>query len=532
MPAVNPRRMLLDALGAGAAAGLVAETLVLRMNPEVAQTLRGVVIGMPVWVTWGMLMAGVPLLMLLALLQWVRPRPERWTAPELFAGIFALAAVLSLVNAEFHAYLMPGSAYRTLFQDAVSWAIALLLAVGGGVLVRRFGSRRRHQIAYSFLILMLPILRVVWVPTPERQFLDVAARPLGPPSHRLLVIGLEGLDSKVLLADTAGSNLPTFTRLREEGGRAVLRPHRPYLRRALWTSAATGTYPGRHGVKADRAWSLPPVFPETIRLLPWTPQGSRLILPWGLARRVPLPPATVAPLWARLAAFGVETSVFGWPGSWGPDSSLHELRQAEAAAVLAPVMLESLDAALEPLPEERDEIWRAIARDQTRVEAAVSEMRGGGVNTWVYLEGLSAVRQIHEPLRSRHTRERRLVGQVIELVDDQLDELLAAAGDDTLVAIISPYGLEPPQSQERFRRLLGIGGTWNASAESCPDGLVVLLGPGVAAGARAPAARTPDVVPTACYLLGLPVAQYMEGSVIVDLVEPAFLADQPLRVVE
>jgi hypothetical protein len=35
-----------------------------------------------------------------------------------------------------------------------------------------------------------------------------------------------------------------------------------------------------------------------------------------------------------------------------------------------------------------------------------------------------------------------------------------------------------------------------------------------------------------CYLLGLPVAQYMEGGVIVDAVEPEFLAENPLRVVD
>ena len=51
----------MDALSAGAATGLVAEALVLRMNPEVAQTVRGVLVGMPLWASWGMLLVGVPL---------------------------------------------------------------------------------------------------------------------------------------------------------------------------------------------------------------------------------------------------------------------------------------------------------------------------------------------------------------------------------------------------------------------------------------------------------------------------------------
>jgi len=37
---------------------------------------------------------------------------------------------------------------------------------------------------------------------------------------------------------------------------------------------------------------------------------------------------------------------------------------------------------------------------------------------------------------------------------------------------------------------------------------------------------------TLCYLLGLPVAQYMEGSVVVGMVTPSFLEEHPLRVVD
>jgi hypothetical protein len=40
----------------------------------------------------------------------------------------------------------------------------------------------------------------------------------------------------------------------------------------------------------------------------------------------------------------------------------------------------------------------------------------------------------------------------------------------------------------------------------------------------------PDVVPTLCYLLGLPVAQYMEGEVIVDAVDTGYLTTHPLVV--
>jgi hypothetical protein len=523
---------VIDAVGTGAAAGLVVEALVLRLNPEVAQTLSGVVVGMPLWATWGMLVVGLPTGLVLLAQQWVRPKPDRWAAPVLFAGVFTLGAVFSMVNAEFHAYMMPGSAYWVLFQDAVSWTVALLLAVGLAAVVRRLGSRPRDRLLYSVVILLLPVLRVAWVPTPEREYLDVAARPLGPATRQLLVIGLEGLDSKVLLADSVGSNLPTLRRLREEGARAVLQPHRPYLRQALWTTVATGTLPGQHGVKDAPAWDLPVVTPETMRLMPWTPLGSRLMLPWGLAERVPPPPATVAPLWARQSAAGSEAAVFGWPGSWGADPVRIPTIAGDPEEALEPAILQSLTAALAPLPSHRQRIWRAIARDQAQVRAAARNLTAGGDTVWIHLETLAQARRYHEPLRSRHTYQRRLLAQVLELVDLHLETLLTASAPDALVVVVSPNGLRPPGSFERFQRLLGFGGEWHASADSSPDGLLVMMGGGVRFGGTVPIARPPDVAPTVCYLLDLPVARYMDGSVIVDLVDPGFLADRPLRVVE
>lgn len=524
--------MLTDALTAGAVAGLVAEALVLRMNPEVTQVTRGVLLGLPLWASWGMLMVGVPLLALLAVLQWLGDRAGRWAAPELVAAVFALSAVLAAVNARFHIHLLRGSANRVLLQDAVAWAVAALLVLALGALVRRFGASTRLRIAFTIVVLLLPVLRIVWSPTPPRPLPELAARPLGTPERPQLVIGLEGLDAKFLLSDAVAASAPVLARLREEGGRVRIAPHRPYLRWALWTSVATGTYPGRHGVKAHWGWNLPLVFGETLRLLPWTPEGSRMILPWWLAERVPPPPATVAPLWSRLQASGVRTAVFGWPGSWGDDPSLGEAPEGDGEGVLEASMRASLEAALEPFPERRSEIWEGIIRDQARVDAAVAALAEGVDSVWVHLEALSLVRRYHEPLRRRHTRERQLLELVTELLDEQLGKLLAAVPPSGLVAVVSPYGLAPPGSFERFKRFIGIGDSWHTSAESCPDGLLVLLGDGVDPSQRGAAAPPPDVAPTLCYLLGLPVAEYMEGGVVVDLVAPSYLSTHPLRVVE
>jgi hypothetical protein len=532
MRTVTRGQLWIDALGAGAIAGLVAEALVLRMNPEASQAASGVLVGMPLWASWGMLLAGVPLALALVAAGRLLDLERRWLAPELAALVFLVAALLALVNARLHVHLLRGSAQRVLIQDAAAWMVALVLALAGGALVRRLGAAPALRAAFSLVLLALPALRVVGAPTPERRLEEVAARPLGTPSRPLLVIGLEGLDAKFLLTDSIGSSSPVLARLREAGGRVRLKPHRPYLRWALWTSAATGTYPGRHGVKAHWGWDLPLVFGETLRLLPWTPEGSRMILPWGLAERVPPPPATVAPLWARLAASGVPTGAFGWPGSWGADPSLRPEPELERAAGLEPSMGASLEAALAPFPERQAEIWAAILRDQARIDAAREALAAGTTDLWLHLETLALARRYYEPLHRRQTAERQLLELVSELVDQQLGDLVAAAPPTTLIAVVSPYGLAPPGAFERFKRLLGVGEDWHTSAESCPEGLLVLLGDAVEVGPQPVAAAVPDLAPTLCYLLGLPVAQYMEGGVVIDLVKPSYLATHPLRVVE
>jgi hypothetical protein len=525
-------RLWIDALGAGTAVGLVAELLVLRMNPEVTQTMRGVLFGMPLWASWGMLMVGVPLLIGLAIYERFRPQPDRWVAPGLFTAVFAVAAALTAVNARLHAMLLSGPAHRVLVQDSVGWVIVLILVVATAAAMRRFGSGRGWRIVFTIVMVALPAVRLMTSPTPPRQYLEVEPQPLGEPERRLLVVGLEGLDAKVLLADAASASYPNLAHLREDGVRAPIVPHRPYLRWALWTSVATGTYPGRHGVKAHRGWDLPLVFTETLRLLPWTPEGSRMILPWGLSKQVPPPPATVAPLWSRLVASGISTEVIGWPGSWGDDPSLRAAPGDKLGGGLEPSMRASLEAALEPFPKRRSRIWSAIVRDQARVELAVDALEKDVGNVWIHLETLSMARRYHEPLRPGQTRERLFLELVMELVDEQIGELLGAADDQTLVAVVSPFGLSPPGSFERMKRLFGVGAAWHTSAEGSPDGLLILLGEGVDPGRRVPAVNPPDVAPTLCYLLGLPVAQYMEGSVVVGAVTPSFLAEHPLRVVD
>jgi hypothetical protein len=526
----RPERLWIQAATAGAAAGVLAEVMVFRFNPEVPQRASAVLIGAPLWASWGAVGVGLLMLALAAALRALRRRAAWWT-PELTAVAYLAAAVMSWINADLHEFLLPASALEVLEQDAVAWAIGIVLVLLGGAAVRRAGARPWLRLAFSGVAITMPLARMLLQPTPPGFPLEVAARPIGMPAQRLVVVGIEGLDAAVLLGRVDDTRAPQLSSLMRRGSWGPLTPHRPHLRRSAWTSAATGSYPRRHGVKSKRGWQLPWLPGEPLRLLPWTPQGSRLILPWGMARELTPPAASVPPLWERLRASGVPTAAVDWPGIWGAGVSFEPWQADERPAVEdgAPA---SLALALEPFAEQAPKVWRAAGEDRRRVRSALAALASGAGNVWLQLEGLAVARAELEPLKARHTREREVVEIVLQLVDDELGAILAAAGDGATVAVIVPYGFAPPTPWEQLRRLLGIGGAWRVSPETNPDGVLLLAGPGVAAGRRFTAARLADVAPTLCYLLGLPTAQYMEGGVIVDAIEPEFLATHPLRVAD
>lgn len=62
-------------------------------------------------------------------------------------------------------------------------------------------------------------------------------------------------------------------------------------------------------------------------------------------------------------------------------------------------------------------------------------------------------------------------------------------------------------------------------------GLLVMAGPGIKSGYRIRAASILDITPTVLYLLGLPVADDMEGRVLLEAVEPAVRTARPVQMV-
>ena len=77
-------------------------------------------------------------------------------------------------------------------------------------------------------------------------------------ARRVLVIGLDGLEPSLVEPMLAAGELPHLARLRERGGYSRLATTFPAQTPVAWSSFATGTNPGGHGIfdflRRDREW--------------------------------------------------------------------------------------------------------------------------------------------------------------------------------------------------------------------------------------------------------------------------------------
>ena len=110
------------------------------------------------------------------------------------------------------------------------------------------------------------------------------------------------------------------------------------------------------------------------------------------------------------------------------------------------------------------------------------------------------------------------VAHYYEYADEMLGALIDEFGDGTVI-VCSDHGFEGPKP----------GQTPGGINDHGPIGILVMSGDAFKNGVRIPERSVRDVTPTILALCGLPVGDDMDGSVIEDAFEPAFLQSHPVR---
>lgn len=116
--------------------------------------------------------------------------------------------------------------------------------------------------------------------------------------------------------------------------------------------------------------------------------------------------------------------------------------------------------------------------------------------------------------RCDRARLESIVENYYRYIDTEIGRLLKATSPDTVVAIVTDHGQAP-------------GPTHGNHSD---NGFLILHGGPVQARVLQ-GAKVADVTPTLLYLAGLPVAQDMDGDVLVQALEPAFVEKNPIRFV-
>jgi predicted AlkP superfamily phosphohydrolase/phosphomutase len=267
-------------------------------------------------------------------------------------------------------------------------------------------------------------------------------------STRSLVLGFDGADLEVVLA-LGQRRLPHLFAAMERGAFAHQQSVMPPATLPNWTTFLTGVDPGQHGV-----------FDFTTRT------GYRVHFSAGTVREAPT-------FMARLDKLGLACCCVGFPATWPPEPLAHGVFisgwdapvafEADRSFVWPPPLYDTLERRFGPLRfDEVDQFradepgWHArlgarlsdkIER-KTELASFLLAMRRWDVFAFYFGESDTASHylwSLHDEGSPRRPRvvssdEREGLGRVYEALDRALGRLLAEAGPDVELTIVSDHG--------------------------------------------------------------------------------------------
>jgi predicted AlkP superfamily phosphohydrolase/phosphomutase len=127
-----------------------------------------------------------------------------------------------------------------------------------------------------------------------------------PAKPKVIVIGLDGLEPTIVDRMLQRNELPNFARIRDRGFYGRVRTTYPAQTPVAWSSFATGTNPGGHGI-FDFICRDPRTYQPDLALSRFETPKSMFALPRAVNRRKGIP------VWQRLSTAGVPSIVLRCP---------------------------------------------------------------------------------------------------------------------------------------------------------------------------------------------------------------------------
>ena len=364
------------------------------------------------------------------------------------------------------------------------------------------------------------------------------AAGLSLPRHKVLVLGLDGLDWDLVLPWVGAGRMPNLKHLMDSGTWGEMTTLVPMLSPLIWTTMATGVSADVHGVL-----DFVEMDPETGQMAPVT----------GRSRKVPA-------IWNIASALGLTVDVVGWWATWPaeringtmvsdrlyytlqqgiPKEVFHEdppdlvfppQRTEEFATLRDRAVAETDWRAVRFLMNVPEDVFDRAVTENLGMEDPVDGMRrilsatrtymGAGLVLaaekpdlmMVYLEGTDTIGHLLAQYMPPPTLEiddataavyAAAVPTYFEIVDRWIGRYLETCPlDEYAVIMVSDHGFK--WGRERPRGLSGTAGPtaplWHAD-----DAVFVIAGTGVARRGRVEEEPSVyDVAPTLAALLGVP----------------------------
>lgn len=386
--------------------------------------------------------------------------------------------------------------------------------------------------------------------------LDGAPEP--PAEHRLVILGIDALDDKLLTDFAARGWLPNFSRLLDGGCFSVLRSEAPYFSPVIWTTIATGLPPAEHGLTD---FTFPTAEGDR---RPITAGDRRAPTFWELAADRGLPPITVnwfATWPAREIPVGVTLTSYAWEPRftrvYTPSADFEKLprrtwpegimEEVDPAVVSRPYIgeddypdarrLETVERgngnplvhyltrdaltanSLEYLMDTRD--WRVAASYIEAGDVSCHLTWPAHALWWERLTGEPALVPPRTPeyleeagangwgtvIRDFYVWADKFIGTVLDRLEP--GDILMVLSDHGFASVYPPADIP-----------VGGGAVQRMSYWHDPTGVLLLYGRGIRQGERGPEASVYDICPTVLALLGIPPAQDMPGRVLTGNLEP------------
>jgi len=355
-------------------------------------------------------------------------------------------------------------------------------------------------------------------------------------AKKVLLIGWDAADWKYLSPFMDEGLMPNLKKLVEGGAKGRLATLDPPLSPTLWTSIATGKRPYKHGIHG---------FTEV------DPSGKAIRPIYNTNRKVKA-------IWNILTQHGLKSNVVGWWPSHPAEpingvmvsnfyqranaplgqpwpmakGTVHPESMADILAKLRVHPGELTAAHLQPFVPEAHKIdQRQDSRLQSiaKITADCSTMQSATTylmeNTdWdftaVYFDAIDhychGFMKYHPPHRPHIPKDKyELYKDVVKggcrYHDMMLGRLMQLAGEDTTIILISDHGFHPDHNRPTVIPKEPAG----PAVEHSPYGIMVMNGPGIKKDELIFGASLLDITPTLLTLFGLPVAQDMDGKVLV-----------------